>query len=77
MMSKLGYVVIFLLSTGCIPNNPIVKNASISITAGSATYSLNEYCTQFSEADRRLLRQQVNSMSVHKAVITCMGDKTQ
>ena len=77
-MMKLLIPFVLLLSSvlvACMPVDPLIKNASISVTAGSATYSLNEYCTQFSQADRRMLRQQIALMSVHKAEVTCLGDE--
>ena len=51
-----------------------MKNVSISVTAGSAVYSLDEYCNSFTQADRLALRQQINMMSLNRAEVTCAGD---
>ena len=71
------FVLAVICSTpGCLPGtmSPIVKDVAITITAGGAVYSLDDYCTKFPLEDRRKLRATVNSTSAHKAVITCAGD---
>lgn len=62
-------------SVACVPTSPILKDVSVSVTAGGAVYSLNEYCSKFSQQDRLRLRNTVNTTSIHKAVITCAGDQ--
>ena len=71
---KVLLAVLLLSLTACIPTNPIMKNVSISVTAGSAVYSLDEYCNSFTQTDRLALRQQINMMSLNRAEVTCAGD---